>query len=75
MNPLNPDRMSSKERIAEVSRILAIGLIPAAGFTDSNVSCGDRAGLNLCTQNLNRRSMTLRGLVEKNLVERVRDRA
>jgi hypothetical protein len=39
------------------------------------VSCGDRAGLNLCTQNLNRRSMTLRGLVEKNLVERVRDRA
>ena len=27
MNPLNPDRMSSKERLAEVTRILALGLI------------------------------------------------
>ena len=27
MNPLNPDRMSAKERLAEVSRILALGLI------------------------------------------------
>ena len=27
MNPLNPDRMSAKERLAEVTRILALGLI------------------------------------------------
>ena len=27
MNPLNPDRMSRKERLAEVTRILALGLI------------------------------------------------
>ena len=25
-------------------------LIPGAGFTDSNVSCGDRPGLNLCSR-------------------------
>ena len=27
MNPLNPDRMSSKERLAEMTRTLALGLI------------------------------------------------
>ena len=27
MNPLSPDRMSSKERLAEVTRILALGVI------------------------------------------------
>jgi hypothetical protein len=27
MNPVNPDRMSSKERVAEVTRVLALGLI------------------------------------------------
>jgi len=27
MNPLTPDRMSAKERLAEVTRILALGLI------------------------------------------------
>jgi hypothetical protein len=26
-NPINPDRMSAKERVAEVARILALGLI------------------------------------------------
>jgi hypothetical protein len=27
MNPLNPDRLSAKDRLAEVTRILALGLI------------------------------------------------
>ena len=27
MNPLKPDRMSTKERLAELTRILALGLI------------------------------------------------
>lgn len=27
MNPLNPDRMSAQERLAEVTRILALGMI------------------------------------------------
>ena len=31
MNPLNPDRMSAKERLAEVTRILALGLIRLRG--------------------------------------------
>ena len=26
-NPLNPDRMTPKERLAEVTRLLALGLI------------------------------------------------
>ena len=38
MNPLNPDRMSSKERLAEVTRILALGLIRLQARQSSQVS-------------------------------------
>lgn len=38
MNPLNPDRMSTKERVAEVTRILALGLIRLRGRQSSQVS-------------------------------------
>ena len=38
MNPLNPDRMSTKERVAEVTRILALGLIRLHGRQSSQVS-------------------------------------
>lgn len=38
MNPLNPDRMSSKERLAEVTRILALGLIRLRARQSSQVS-------------------------------------
>jgi hypothetical protein len=37
-NPLNPDRMSVKERLAEVTRILAIGLIRLRARQSSQVS-------------------------------------
>jgi hypothetical protein len=38
MNPLNPDRMSTKERLAEVTRILALGLIRLRARQSSQVS-------------------------------------
>jgi hypothetical protein len=38
MNPLNPDRMSSKERLAEVTRIFALGLIRLRARQSSQVS-------------------------------------
>ena len=38
MNPLNPDRMTSAERLAEVTRILALGLIRLHGRQSSQVS-------------------------------------
>ena len=38
MNPLNPDRMSAKERLAEVTRILALGLIRLRARQSSQVS-------------------------------------
>ena len=38
MNPLNPDRMSAKERLAEVTRILALGLIRHRGRQSTQVS-------------------------------------
>jgi hypothetical protein len=38
MNPLNPDRMSAKERLAEVTRILALGLIRLRGRQSTQVS-------------------------------------
>ena len=37
-NPLNPDRMSAKERLAEVTRILALGLIRLRARQSSQVS-------------------------------------
>lgn len=37
MNPLNPDRMSAKERLAEVTRILALGLIRLQARQSSQV--------------------------------------
>ena len=38
MNPLNPDRMSTKERLAEVTRILALGLIRLRARQSTQVS-------------------------------------
>ena len=38
MNPLNPDRMSAKERLAEVTRILALGLIRLRARQSTQVS-------------------------------------
>jgi hypothetical protein len=38
MNPLNPDRMTAKERLAEVARILALGLIRLRARQSSQVS-------------------------------------
>ena len=38
MNPLNPDRMSAKERLAEVTRILALGLIRLRARQSSQLS-------------------------------------
>ncbi len=38
MNPLNPDRMSSKERLAEVTRTLALGLIRLRARQSSQLS-------------------------------------
>ena len=37
-NPLNPDRMTPKERLAEVTRILALGLIRLRGRQSTQVS-------------------------------------
>lgn len=36
-NPLNPDRMSAKERLAEVTRLLALGLIRVRSRQSSQV--------------------------------------
>ena len=38
MNPLNPDRLSAKERLAEVTRILALGLIRLRARQSTQVS-------------------------------------
>ena len=38
MNPLNPDRMSAKERLAEVTRILALGLTRLRARQSTQVS-------------------------------------
>ena len=38
MNALNPDRMSAKERLAEVTRILALGLIRLHAKQSSQLS-------------------------------------
>ena len=38
MNPLNPDRMTPKERLAELTRILALGLIRLRARQSSQVS-------------------------------------
>jgi hypothetical protein len=38
MNPLNPDRMSSKERLTEVARILALGLLRLRARQSTQVS-------------------------------------
>lgn len=38
MNPLNPDRMSAKERLTELTRILAFGLIRLRARQSSQVS-------------------------------------
>jgi hypothetical protein len=37
-NPLNPDRMSAKERLAEVTRLLALGLIRLLARQSSQLS-------------------------------------
>ena len=38
MNPLNPDRLTAKERLAEVTRILALGLIRLRARQSSQLS-------------------------------------
>ena len=38
MNALNPERLTPKERLAEVTRILALGLIRLRGRQSSQVS-------------------------------------
>ena len=38
MNPLNPDRMTPTERLAEVTRLLALGLIRLRARQSSQVS-------------------------------------
>ena len=45
MNPLNPDRMSAKERLAEVTRILALGLIRLRARQSSQLSASTRRKL------------------------------
>ena len=42
MNPLNPDRMSAKERLAEVTRLLALGLIRLRARQSSRTICRHR---------------------------------
>jgi hypothetical protein len=37
-NPIHPDRMSARERLAEVTRILALGLIRLRARQSSQVS-------------------------------------
>jgi hypothetical protein len=38
MNPLNPDRMTARERLAEVTRLLALGLIRLQARQSSQLS-------------------------------------
>lgn len=38
MNPLNPDRMTPAERLAEVTRLLALGLVRLRTRKSSQVS-------------------------------------
>ena len=38
MNPLNPDRMTATERLAEVTRLLALGLVRLRARQSTQVS-------------------------------------
>ena len=46
-NPLKPDRMSAKERLSEVTRILALGLIRLCARQSTQLSGNEESPLHI----------------------------